>query len=291
MSRFKGGKVGNLKKLKKSLDSSNATWVKYIKEDESITVRFLTEPDEWFRYYEHYDQVLGFFPCIGDECPGCESPNERTQYASQRYLANVVLTEEGKVAPLKMAKDLANRVVARFERYGTLLDRDYVLSRTGTFKDVLYDVDAEAPSALDLGRYDLLDLEAVLEEQVLDALGDDDDEPKPAKKKAAPKKAKAKKAPEPEVDDDDEEETVIVEADDEVPSDGADEEEPEGTIVSAEDDEDDEEVIELSEDELLAMSVNDLKSIAVQVGVDISPSMRKSALVDAILDAAEVVEE
>lgn len=291
MSRFKGGRVGSVKKLQKSLDSGGGdrAYIQYIGQDEEKLVRFLTEPDEWFRYYEHYDPVLKFFPCTGDDCVGCDSEVEKTARASQRYLANVLVVDDNRVVPMKMAKDLANRVLNKFERYGTLLERDFILSRTGTGRDTAYDVDAEAPSEVDVESYDLLDLGQVLEDLLDYALGDDEDDEdeKPAPKKRAAKKSK----PEPEPEEDDEED----EEEDEEPAPKPKrrakkkpEPEPEEPEEDEDDDlDDDEEDIVLEEEDLYEMSLTDLKDLASRAGLEVPPKARKSTLIDLILDAAE----
>ena len=50
------------------------------------TVRFLTEPTKWFKFYEHYDEGREddrYFPCTED-CIGCDEGLS----ASKRLLAN-----------------------------------------------------------------------------------------------------------------------------------------------------------------------------------------------------------
>jgi hypothetical protein len=214
--RIKGEETGSIKKLKSDLKSRSGggTWVRSIPDDEDFKVRFLTEPDQWFKYDEHYLQDVNYFPCVGDDCPGCEDDDEgRT---TRRYLANALDVENDRVIPLKLPVTVANLLVSRQERYGTLMDRDYILLRQGKKLKTTYDVDSEPKSKRKLDKYDLLDLEEVLVNQFEDAFGetDDEEEERPRKGKKG-KKSKSKTAkrlrvapPSDDVDDDDDEEEV-----------------------------------------------------------------------------------
>lgn len=195
--RVKGGKVKNLSALRSSLKKGGGSgYLTRIPADGSLTVRFLTEPDEWVEYHEHYDDVRKFYPC-SDDCPGClegESP-------SKRYLANALDVTEGKVVPLVLPKSLASSILKKYDKYATLMDRDYELDRSGTGFETEYDATPEPPTKMNVSRYDLIDLMDVLEGQ-LDSSSDDDDDDDdddedeaPAKgKKVPPKKAIKKNA-------------------------------------------------------------------------------------------------
>jgi hypothetical protein len=190
-----GKKMDNIKALKDSLKKGGGgTFIKYIPKNDSLTGRFLTEPEEWVGYYEHFDQALRrSYPCIEDNCPGCASEERRTF----RYLANFVNTEDDRVIPLQMPKDLANRLVNRYDKYDTLMDRDYELSRSGEGLDTVYDATPEPPASRNLAKYTLHDLEKVLQEAYDSVFNTsaviEDKEDKPAKKAGGrPKKAAAK---------------------------------------------------------------------------------------------------
>lgn len=252
MVKIAGGKAGSIDKLKQALDRSKGnfetTWIRSLKANEDLTVRFLSEPDEWYSYKEHYDQTHYYYPCIGEEsgCPGCQSDTR----ASQRWLANVLDVHQGRVVPLKLPLDLTNRLIARYERYGnTITDRDYTLHRMGSGLDTTYDVTAEQPSQLDVSRYDALDLEKVLIDSYQDSFG---------------------KTPQEEEDDVQHQREMF------------DEE------LDTSDDLDDEFI---TEEEMLAMSREELKDLAVEFGVKVEAGMNKSDLVKAIIDAAPDVEE
>lgn len=250
MVKIVGGKTGSVSRLKKEAQRSGGrTWIRGIKAGEDLTIRFLTEPDEWYSYREHYDKEVYFFPCIGKEqdCPGCHSDDEKVQRTSRRYLANALDVDTGQVVPLKLPLDLANRLVARYERYGnTIMDREYELHRMGSGLDTTYDVTPEAPQSLDTSRYQLIDLEEVLvasfEESFEDDTGDDPDEGVPSRPSRAAE-------PEPEPDDDD------------------------GEF--------------LTEEQALKMDKADLSDLADRLGVEIDGRWAKKKIVDAIFAQAD----
>lgn len=348
---IRGGKVRSMKSLKSGLKKGGgAGYLSRVPADGSLTVRFLTEPTEWVEYYEHFDQVKKFYPCT-DDCDGCRAG----ETPSRRYLANALDVAENKVIPLVLPKTLAGSVTKKYDKYATLLDRDYELSREGTGFDTEYDVTPEPPSKVNVGRYDLLDLWALLEAQLEsdgedDEDDDEDDEPKskrPAKKTAPSRRASRDDDDEDDDDEDDEDEDDepapksrrtapskrrAVEEDDEDEEDEEEEDEEEedddevwtrdeldgkgirelrkialesgyttddykgldveGVIDlilgEGEDEEDEEEDDEdvLTEDDLKAMSLAELKKMAKEYDVTVKAGVSKADLIDLILDAA-----
>lgn len=261
MVKISGGKAGSVSRLKKDFDrsSGNRTWVKSIPTDD-ITVRFLTEPDEWYAYREHYSPDVHFFACIGkdNECPGCDSDSEKVQRTSRRYLANVLDVETGQVVPLRLPLDLANRLVARYERNGdTLTNRDYTLHRMGKGLDTTYDVTPEDKSDVDLSKYrdSMHDLEQVLIQQFEDAfdLDPEDEEPKPKGRN---------------LDTDDDLD------DEEVPS------EPSASA------EEDDEGGYLTEEQALLMDKDELKNLGEQLGIELDGRWSKEKMVDTLFSKA-----
>lgn len=215
MAKIRGGKVKSISGLKSSLKKGGSGYLMRVPADSAVTVRFLTEPVEWVTYFEHYDDVMKFYPCT-DDCPGCTEGDK----PSARYLTNALDVEESKVVPLVLAKTAAASVLKKYEKYGTLLDRDYEISRSGSGFDTEYDVTPESPAKMNLKRFELLDLMSLLEAQLemadvaVDDDADDDEEEveaKPARRNAAKtaakaprKKTTAKPAPVDEDDEDDE---------------------------------------------------------------------------------------
>lgn len=204
MSTF-GSQVGSVHQLKKQLEknsggarSSGDTWIRYIPKDHGIVVRFLMEPDGWVVYNEAWDpNRRKSYPVPVDTVV----PDE--QRVSQRYLAQAVDTENDRVVPLCLPKSLMSQVVARYEKYGTITDRDYELSKTGTGLDTTYMMDPEPPLARKLDKYDLLDLEEVLMGAYNNYAGtDEDDDSVPVASTAEPPTASL-------LDEEDDEDEVI----------------------------------------------------------------------------------
>lgn len=173
--KIKGRKMGSISNARKSLKKGGGAFIKNVGA-EGMLVRFLTEPDGWFGYPEHYDETAkAYYPCIDGQCPGCEQGIR----VSNRYLTNAVDVEEDKVVPLKLAKTLANQLMLSHDRYGTLMDRDYALSRSGEGFDTAYDREPMPPKKRLTAKYKLFDLQKVLLEswnQVFGGEDDDDDE-------------------------------------------------------------------------------------------------------------------
>lgn len=127
-----------------------------VPQDSEITVRFLTEPDEWVEFYQHYERGgRGYFTCV----EGCDFQNDKGKHVpSQRYVANALLVDEGRVVPLQMAMTLAEVLLRRYDKYHTLLDRDYELSSEGSGLDTKYDAVPGSMTEINLARYELVDL-------------------------------------------------------------------------------------------------------------------------------------
>lgn len=164
-------KMGSMKALKESLKkggggSGGATYIKNVPAD-GITVRFLTEPDEWFGYYEYWDDsAKTFVPMAeGEVLPDGARP-------SFRYLTNALDVTSDRVIPLKLAKTIANTLIVKYDKYDTMMDRNYELQRHGEGLDTTYDVEPEAPSKMNLAKYDILNLEEVLIAARAQAIGE-----------------------------------------------------------------------------------------------------------------------
>lgn len=174
---IRGGKVKSIKALKSSLKKgSSGSYLERIKE-EGFLARFLQEPEEWIEYFEYYDEAdKAFYPEVdGVTLPTDSKSGERVK-PSKRYLANAINVNENKVVPLVLPKSVAGILLKRYEKYGTLLDRDYELSREGTGFDTEYDAVGEPPSRMNLSKYDPLDLIQVLESQLPGGDEDEDDD-------------------------------------------------------------------------------------------------------------------
>jgi hypothetical protein len=334
MASIKGGKVKNIATLKSSMKKGGGSgYLSRVPADGTLTVRFLTEPTEWIMYYECYDAVRKFYP-LTDDCVECIEGDR----PSVRYLANVVDISESRVIPLVMPKSMAASILKKYEKYATLLDRDYELSRTGTGLDTEYDVTPEPPTKMNFDRFDLIDLMEILEGQLQMANGassdeDEDEDIKPrsrSTRKAAPSASN-------DVDDDESDDDDLDEDESEGGEDYWTRDQLEGKSLrelkqialdlewgqadvkgldvdglidlivgdwsdedSDESDDDDDEIIEddediedededageLTEEELRAMSLAEIKKLAREMGVRFKPGTSKDDIVELILDAA-----
>ena len=206
------GRLGSAKAVKKSLKGGGQKGVKTIPTEDSLTVRFLDEPEDWHGYYEHW-LANGPMPCTTDDCEGCESDDDDERRKSFRYLANAYVVDDQKVWALKMPKSLVESLMNFHQKYkGTLLDRDYELSRTGSGKnDTKYLAAPDDKHPMNLARFEKKkwDLDDLLSQMVNGDLDDDEDddeeETSRRKKKSStgPKKSRKKPWDDDDEDDDD----------------------------------------------------------------------------------------
>lgn len=247
-------------------------------------VRFLQDPEGWCGYYEVYLEDVEMYSPVTE---GMEIPEGARK--TYRVLANVILRRDDgdRVVPMKLPKELSQRLANRQDRVKTLCDRDYILSREGKGFDTKYDYDAEAKDVMDgipvpiTGKnesgYELFDLEDVLlaeaeaaEQALARAAGADDAEADDS----------GIYDTDDGVDTDEEEATTDVQSVDE--ADALDEE--------PEEDDAEEETDYYTEDEIRSMTLGELKALAADLEVAIAPGIKKASLVTkvwtALTDAA-----
>jgi hypothetical protein len=250
------------------VDNSDEVYLRTFKKGDT-QVRFLTEIDEWIQFREHYtgggDNKS--FPCTKDRstCPGCTSDDESVSRSANRYAANAILTRNGQVYAFKMGKSLVDRLSMRSDRNGgTIMNRDYVIIRSGTGLDTEYDVEQEEKTPVKASVYkdQLVDIEAVLESNFNALYGD----------QPAPKKSSRK------VEDDEDEAPVrrkakVVEEDDVPPSKPA--------VASS----DDEQEVELDEAVVRDMSRAELLDLYAKAGLEADEDMSRKELADFLIQS------
>jgi hypothetical protein len=210
---IQGGRVGSRAALQRLLARSSGNFIRSIPK-EGITVRFLTELDDWVSYKEISGPNTFPRPLLEGEV----APKElRT---SNRFLAAALDIEEDRVICLRLPVSAVKRLDARFERFGTVCDRDYELSRFGEGIQTEYEVQGLKPMQRNLAKYEVPDLLAVLVEAATE-----DREPGPVTTPSARRAAGVRKA------------TAQVEADFELPADDPGDDDDDDY---ADDDEDDE---------------------------------------------------
>jgi hypothetical protein len=271
--------AASLKEAAKQMPSVRLTF----KEGEARTVRFLHEPygkTAWVEYYEHYVPGSGggngaYVPCID----GCKLDGDIR--ASRRWFVNVWDRDSKQVRLLKLTGRMVENLMIKFERRGTMLDRDYSITRTGSSTDTEYHIEAEEKERFDTKNIKLIDIQAFLDQQAQSYYGgaktikakassidddededdvediededDEDEEEAPTKKKVASKKRPVA------ADEDEDEEDESDEEEDEEDEDEDEDEEPVRTKVKAgrakkavvveEDEDEDEDDDEEDEDE------------------------------------------
>lgn len=135
---------------------SSGGWMRTLKEGEH-RLRFLDETDDWQFYWEHFNPTPGGFPfpCTGDKntCPGCTSGIEKMEKASPKY---AVAAKSGDyVNVYKFPTKFYNKMVIRSERNkGTITDRDFLVTRIGTDTNTDYDIDMLMPAEVAQSYFD-----------------------------------------------------------------------------------------------------------------------------------------
>lgn len=173
---------------------------------DSWKVRFLIEPENWLEYFEHFFDGK-YIVCDDETCPACDDGVRR----SQRFIIPVLMVEENKVACIKLAKTAYQALERKYQRYGTMTDRDYEITRHGTGQnDTEYEVEPGDKMKVNIARFkppaphedwegysfsfikSMVDAASAVPETVDDEEEDDEDfeEEKP-KRRVATTKAKA----------------------------------------------------------------------------------------------------
>lgn len=174
--KIKAEKAGSIKSLKASLKRGGAgSFIKNVPKDAGITVRFLHEPEEWVKYREYYSENTEprFFPDVEGMDPDFVADLDKP---ATRYLACAVDVEENQVIPIKMPKSLVESLMKKYDKFGTILDRDYELVKDGEGFDTSYEAIPEAPKRRNMSKFEVLDLLDVLEQQVPKEISGDSDE-------------------------------------------------------------------------------------------------------------------
>lgn len=222
-----------LDKIKEEAKKSGQSKGKFIffKEGEKRRVRFLTDMDDGMEipFHDSFEKGINV-PCqelFGKDCEYCGNDELRTR---SLYAWSVYDYESKEVKILMQAVNNCTAVpaiMALYETYATLLDRDLVITRSGKGQNTTY-----AVVPMDKNKFRNEKAKALSEKSILKYLNqaypdpnadeddDDDEDEKPAKTHTKAKKCpaddddeelpfkggKTMRKPKPAVDDDDEEE-------------------------------------------------------------------------------------
>jgi hypothetical protein len=267
--KIAGKRMGSTKAVKDAAKRSTAgaQWIKNIPSD-GITVRFLTEPEDWFGYMRYWsDEASSYVPMLeGEKAPD----GARVQF---RFVANALDVDQDRVVPLDIPKTLSTDLMVLFDKFDSLMDRDYELLRSGEGLDTSYTVIPDAKSSRKLSAYERIELDEFLikiRENALNPLKDDADDGVGFDKV-------------PVSSDEDEDEELDEEEE-------FDSEEDEDDDSEEDEDEDEDEDEPYTKSELTAMSAADLRDLAEEWELETIPRS-KSALIDAILAAQDEDED
>ena len=212
--------MGLLSEIKKDVKKSGQNKGKFIyfREGQKQRIRFLQDMDEGLQitFHDSFEQSINV-PCqehFNRECPYCDDDTVRTR---NQYIWSVWNYETNEVQlfmfPVNNCSPIPS-LVAMYETYGTLVDRDYVISVSGKQQNKTFSV-----VPMDKVKFRNSKAKPYSEKSVLqmldkafpcDAKSDDDDDeddedymPKNKKKKQRPAKTSTKKDVDEDYEDDD----------------------------------------------------------------------------------------
>lgn len=211
------GLVSSIKNDVKKAGTNKGKFI-YFRPDQKQRVRFLQDMDDGIEivFHDSFERSINV-PCqehmFGRSCPYCEDDGVRTrsQYAWCVYNYDAKEVQIF-MFPVNNCSPIPS-LMAMFETYGTLVDRDYVISVSGKGPDKSYSV-----VPMDKVKFRNEKAKPFSEKKILEMLDkafpctedDEEEDEAPAKKNrkpSAPKvKGKGKAKPEPEDDDEDWEE-------------------------------------------------------------------------------------
>lgn len=138
--------MGLVDKIKQDVKKSGQNKGKFIyfREGQKIRVRFLTDMDDGMEvtFHDSYEQGINV-PCqeiFGKNCPYCDDDSLRTR---SQYIWSVWNYETKEVQLFMFPVNNCSPIpalMAMYENYGTITDRDYVISVSGKMQNKSYSV-------------------------------------------------------------------------------------------------------------------------------------------------------
>lgn len=200
--------MGLVDKIKADVKRSGQNKGKFIyfREGQKVRVRFLTDMDDGMEVTFHDSFEAGInVPCqelFGRNCPYCDDESLRTR---SQYIWSVYNYETKEVQLFMFPVNNCSPIpalMAMFENYGTITDRDYVISVSGKQQNKTFSV-----VPMDKVKFRNEKAKPFSEKAILKMLDkafpcdetsdeDDEEDEKPVKKKVS-------KKPEPEIEEDD----------------------------------------------------------------------------------------
>lgn len=206
--------MGLVDKIKQDVKKSGQNKGKfmYFREGQKVRVRFLTDMDDGMEVTFHDSYEAGVnVPCqelFGRNCPYCDDDSIRTR---SQYIWSVWDYDAKEVKLFMFPVNNCSPIpalMAMYENYGTICDRDYVISVSGKQTNKTYSV-----VPMDKVKFRNEKAKPLAEKTILkmldkawpcDASDDDEDEDEAPKKRPPKSSGKAKKSrrPEPEEEED-----------------------------------------------------------------------------------------
>lgn len=210
--------MGLLSEIKKDVKKSGQNKGKFIyfREGQKQRIRFLQDMDEGLQitFHDSFERSINV-PCqkhFDRDCPYCNDDTVRTR---NQYIWSVWNYEINEVQlfmfPVNNCSPLP-ALVAMYETYGTLTDRDYVISVTGKQQNKTFSVvpmdkvkfrNTKAKPYSESQVLKMLDKAFPCDAAESDKEDDEDYTPKNKKKKQRPAKTSAKKDVDEDYEDDD----------------------------------------------------------------------------------------
>ena len=132
--------------IKAAAAKSGANKIKilYFRDGQKVRIRFLSDMDDGMKvkFHDSFDRGINC-PCrenFDEDCPLCEDEDLRTR---DMYIWSVWDYEAKEVKLLMAAVNNCSpipAIVGMYDVYGTLLDRDYVITRSGKQQNTTYSV-------------------------------------------------------------------------------------------------------------------------------------------------------
>lgn len=208
--------MGLVDKIKADVKKSGQNKGKFIyfREGQKQRIRFLTDMDDGMEvtFHDSFERSINV-PCqehFGRNCPYCEEDGLRTR---SQYIWSVYNYDAKEVQLFMFAVNNCSPIpalMAMYENYGTICDRDYVISVSGKQQNKTFSVvpmdkvkfrNDKAKAYSEKAILKMLD-KAFPCDEVDDDEDDEDETPKKRPAKSTGKKAR-KPEPEPEEDEDD----------------------------------------------------------------------------------------
>lgn len=300
--------LGNIKRDAQKSGNSKGKFI-YFREGQKIRVRFLQDMDDGMEIKFHDSFELGInVPCqeiFGRDCSYCEQEGIRTR---SQYIWSVWNYDAKEVQlfmfPVNQCTPIP-AIVSMYEEYGTLTDRDYVISVQGKQQNKAFSV-----VPMDKVKFRNAKVKPFTENQVLklldkafpndeyeEELDEDEEDEKPKTKKRPPKKQGKKKV---EDDDDDYDDEFEDDEDGDEEDNFLDEYEKKKNVKSKKskpaddeddgDDEDYEDEVD-SEEYYDDMSAKELYKLCKKRKISVEPGKAKRYYVRALEEADEAEDE